>query len=372
LARHDIPVIAIASDPDHHCCRTNVCQEIHYADSRSPEFLDTLREIAPRLKEKAVLFPCSDPPVLVISAHRAELQEHYHIALSDEDVVEMLMDKVRFYSYAQEHGFAIPKTFILRERSDAIDAIDQLEFPGLLKPSIRLPAWDQQTKLKAFKVADGAELLALYDKCSEWTDQLILQQWIEGGDNSLYSCNCYFDAKSEPLATFVAQKIRQWPPGVGYSSLGEECRDDFVLQETLRLFSSVQYRGLGYVEFKRDTNTGKQYIIEPNVGRPTGRSAIAEAGGVELLYTMYCDLIGLPLPAERVQRYRGAKWIDLRHDFQSAFHYWRKGELSLADWWRSWRGKKAFAYFSMKDPAPFLYDIYRSARRIMSREKDRA
>jgi len=283
----------------------------------------------------------------------------------------MLMDKVRFYSYAQDHGFAIPQTFILGNRSDAIEAADQLEFPGLLKPSIRLPAWDRHTKFKAFKVADATEFLALYDRCKDWAGKLILQQWIEGGDDSLYSCNCYFDAQSEPLVTFVAKKIRQWPPRVGYSSLGEECRDDLVLQETIRLFSSVKYHGLGYVEFKRDTNTGKRYIIEPNVGRPTGRSAIAEAGGVELLYTMYCDLIGLPLPVERVQTYQGAKWIDLRHDFQSAFHYWRKGELSIANWWRSWRGKKAFAYFSMKDPVPFLYDIYRSARQVMSRNKDK-
>jgi len=62
---------------------------------------------------------------------------------------------------------------------------------------------------------------------------------------------------------------------------------------------------------------GNRYMIEANLGRPAGRSAIAEAGGVELLFTMYCDVVGLPLPENRVQRYQGAKWIDLRHDLQS-------------------------------------------------------
>ena len=199
-----------------------------------------------------------------------------------------------------------------------------------------------------------------------------MQEWIEGGDDSLYSCNCYFNAKSEPLVTFVARKIRQWPPGIGYSSLGEEVRDDFVRDATIRLFGGVNYHGLGYVEFKRDAVSGKSYIIEPNVGRPTGRSAIAEAGGVELLYTMYCDLLGLPLPAEREQRYVGAKWVDLRHDFQSALHYWRKGELSLADWRRSWRGKKAYAYFAANDPMPFLYDLYRATCKALSPKKKSA
>ena len=70
-----------------------------------------------------------------------------------------------------------------------------------------------------------------------------------------------------------------------------QSRDDVVLRETVRLFKSVNYRGLGYVELKRDERSGEYYIMEPNIGRPTGRSAIAEAGGVELLYTMYCDAL---------------------------------------------------------------------------------
>ena len=61
------------------------------------------------------------------------------------------------------------------------------------------------------------------------------------------------------------------------------------------------------------------------------RSATAEISGVELLYTMYCDAIGWPLPANREQMYQGVKWIYLRHDFQSAFYRWRRGELTLKE-----------------------------------------
>ena len=369
LVRHGIPVIAIASDPDHHCCRTKICQTIHFADTRSPEFLGTLHTIAASLQHKAVLYPCLDPAVLIMSEHRAELQDKFHMALVNADKVDLLTNKVRFYSYAQDHNLPIPQTVFLRERADVAQAVATLEFPVVLKPSVRLPLWDRNTQSKAFKVADANELLALYDRCRDWTDTLIVQEWIEGGDDSLYSCNCYFNAASEPLVSFVARKIRQWPPGIGFSSLGEEVRDDFVRDETLRMFSALNYYGLGYVEFKRDTRTGKSYIIEPNIGRPTGRSAIAEAGGVELLYTMYCDLLGLPLPAAREQRYVGAKWIDLRHDFQSALHYWRKGELSLAEWRRSWQGKKAYAYFAADDPGPFLYDLFGAIRKALRGSK---
>jgi predicted ATP-grasp superfamily ATP-dependent carboligase len=108
-----------------------------------------------------------------------------------------------------------------------------------------------------------------------------------------------------------------------------------VLTQTLELFTNVRLRGLGYLEMKWDAHSGQYRIIEPNIGRPTGRSAIAEAGGVPLIYSMYCDLAGLPLPARREQTYRGAKWIYFKKDLASSWHYWRRGELTVRQWARS-------------------------------------
>lgn len=357
LAARNVPVIAIASDRKHHCCRTKVCERIVFTDTSSEDLLIALEALGPQLEQKAVLYPCQDKSVALISRHRRRLEEWYHVVLSDPDVVDMLMDKDRFYRYAQLTGLPIPPTFFLHSKSDAERAAEKLQFPCILKPPFRSREWDRHTMSKVFKVSSPNELLALYDRTRHWTDTLIAQQWIEGNDADLYSCNCYFNVHSEPVVTFVARKIRQWPPRVGSSCLGEECQNDVVLNETVRLFRSVGYRGLGYVEMKRDARTGTHFIIEPNIGRPTGRSAIAEAGGVELLYTMYCEAVGLPTPKNLEQKYEGVKWIDLRHDFQSAIHYWRRGELSLKEWWHSWRGRKAHALFSWSDPAPFLWDL---------------
>jgi predicted ATP-grasp superfamily ATP-dependent carboligase len=229
-----------------------------------------------------------------------------------------------------------------------------------MKPPMKTPTWEKNTKLKVYKINDQQEFLKVYDQCSNWAELLMAQEWIEGNDADLYSCNCYFNANAEPLVTFIARKIRQWPPETGTSCLGEECRNDPVLEESVKLFHSVNYHGLGYVEMKRDQRTGKHYIIEPNIGRPTGRSAIAEAGGVALLYTKYCDLLNLPLPDNREQKYGNVKWIYLRNDIQSAFHYWRRGKLTLREWWRSIRGWKWDAVWSWTDQAPFWHDLWRS------------
>jgi len=371
LHGHAIPVIGVASDKRHAACRTNVCERVVLADTRGPALLEALIDLGPKLPEKGLLVPCQDKSVRVVSRNRDLLSEHFTIVLPPPDAVELLMDKDAFHAYATERGLPVPTTVELLDREDAVRAAEELTFPCVIKPRLRTWEWDEHTKLKVFKVDSAPALLDVFDRCRPWADRLIAQRWIEGGDDSLYSCNCYFDRESRPLATFVARKLRQWPPGAGSSCLGEEVRNDHVLETTLSLFGGLSYKGLGYLEMKRDAHTGDHYIIEPNVGRPTGRSAIAEAGGVPLLYTMYCDAMGFPLPEERTQRYSGAKWVSLRHDVQSACVYWLRGELSLREWMRSLRGRKAYAVFSRSDPVPFLVDLWQAVgmavKRVVSR-----
>lgn len=357
LSKRGVPVIAIAKDPNHFACRTNACERILFADTTSDEFIETLVTLAPELNEKAVLYPCTDMSVLQISRHREKLADKFHVVLPESEVVEMLMDKISFIKFAQKERLPIPTTFFLKDRCDVEQAMQHLMFPCILKPPIKSPKWEQNTKKKVYKIFNKSELFKIYDQCAAWAEILMVQDCVEGPDANLYSCNCYFNSESEPLVSFIARKLRQWPPEVGTSCLGEEVRNDIVLEESIQLFRRVGYRGLGYVEMKKDDRTGKHFIIEPNIGRPTGRSAIAEAGGVELLYTKYCDVLGLPLPENRVQKYAGVKWIYLRRDFQSAYFYWRRGDITIRDWWRSLRGRKGYAVFSLSDPLPFFVDF---------------
>lgn len=366
LASRKVPVIAVASNPSYYSCRTRVCDEILYTDTGGERLIECLEDLGPSFKEKAVLFPCQDKNVLVISKHRERLEPWYHVMLPDHQIVETLMDKASFYTYAQVKGFPIPCTFILHCREDAERAAQQLNYPVIVKPPYRLRTWSKHTKLKGIIANDPEELLTQYDRHHEWADALIVQELIQGGDRNHYTCNCYFDRRGEPVVTFTSRKIRQWRPETGQACLSEEVKNDIVVTETLRVYCSTEYRGLGYLEMKRDDRSGKYFIIEPNIGRPTGRAATAEAAGVELLYTMYCDAIGLPLPENRQQTYRGVKWMHLLRDLQAALYHWRRGELGFRQWWQSIQGVKAFAIFSWSDPGPFVGAILRAIPVMLS------
>jgi predicted ATP-grasp superfamily ATP-dependent carboligase len=359
LANHGVPVISIANDPKHHISLTKVCEEILFANTDNEEFIELLKVLGPTLNRKAVLYPCGDRNVALLSRNRQSLGKWFQIILPDPDIVEKLMDKVSFYDFAKKEGYPIPRSYFLKNRRDVERASRELNFPCVLKPPARSSEWDENSNFKVHWVTSAEELLYLFENYIDRIKTLIVQEWISGPDSNLYSCNCYFDSSSTPLVTFIARKLRQWPPQRGVSSLGEECNNPIVLNQTLQLLQSVNYKGLGYLEMKVDDRSGKYFIMEANIGRPTGRSAIAECGGVELLYTMYCDAIGWPLPSNREQKYYGVKWIHLRRDFQSAYYYWKRGELSLKEWWFSIRGRKTYALFSWTDPAPFWGDLLR-------------
>lgn len=377
LARRGVPVIGIAADRRHFGACTNACVEIVEADCGTDRLIDVLNDLGARLDRASVLFPCTDGAVDVLSRRRDQLSDTFRLPLADHDVVDLLMDKTRFARHAEATGLAVPRTETLTSRGDAEAAAGRINYPCVIKPPFKTPAWLQHTSAKGFSVADAGELLSVYDRVAGWSPQLIAQEWVQGAEDGLFSCNAYFDRDGTALVTFVARKLRQWPPGVGTSASGVECRNDEVLTEALTLFQRVGFHGLAYLEMKRDARTGRLFIIEPNVGRPTGRSAIAEGGGVELLYTAYCDALGLPLPAGLVQRYVETKWLDLRRDVQAAILARGRGELTVREWVRSLRGPKVHAIWSRRDPMPFANDLARAAstaatalvRRIAARHR---
>ncbi len=356
-----IPVVGVVADAQHFCARTRLPVAIVRATLRGEALVDALVALGARLDQPGVLIPCTDAAVLAVSAGRERLAGAFRFVLPDHADVERLMDKVGFAEHAIATGLAIPPTAVLRSRVDAELAAASLTFPAVLKPGLKGPAWLAATRAKAIRVDTPDELLARYDACASWADVLIAQSWVPGPERSLYSVNTYYDRASAQRVSFVARKLRQWPLDTGTSCLGEEVRSPEAESIARDLFGSVAYRGLGYVEAKEDERTGRLMIIEPNIGRPTGRSAIAEKGGVELLMSAYRDALGEPLPDAVTQEYRGVKWIYWRHDLQAALVRARRGQLSVGDWLTSVKGPKVEAVFSRHDPLPFVADVVHTA-----------
>ena len=367
-----VPVVGIAKDKKYHSCRTNACDLKLYVDTESEELIKLLEKIGPQLKKKAVIIPCQDLNVQVISLYRERLLKWFHIMLPEHEIIEKLLNKADFYDHVLKEKLPLSPTYILKNYSDLERIKNEIIYPCVLKPSVRTTEWLEETSLKAFKVFTEDDLIDLYKKYSSFTDRMIIQQWVDGTDMNLFTCFCYYDNRSKPVITFTSKKIRQWPPLTGQRTLGVEARNEFVEKTTLDLYNSVPFKGLGYLELKKDETTGNYYIIEANVGRPVGPSSLAERAGVEILYTFYCDCVGLERPGNLKQQYKETKWVHLVRDLQSFLYLRKRRQLTFIGWLKSLKGKRAYAIFSWKDPLPFLFLLMKIIRLILfSSEKEK-
>lgn len=364
LSARGVPVVGLAADPGHHCCRTRALDRVVASATSGPALVATLDRLAPDLGDAAVLVPCTDASVATLAHARPYLPATYRMALPDARVVDTLLRKDTFAEHAVGHGIAVPPTLVVTDARTAARVPDELGFPCVVKPPVKSPTWERRVG-KVATITSAEAWRASWSALHALASPLVVQAWVPGAEDQLVSCNAFAFADGREPITFVSRKLRQWPRRTGTTSLGEVVDEPEVADLTRRLLGTVRYHGLLYVEAKR-TPDGRWVVIEPNVGRPTGRSALAEASGVELLLSLYHDVLGMP-PVPQGPIRTDVTWIHWRRDLQSAAAAWRADELTVTDWWRSVRGPKTRAVLDLHDLRPFVGEVQQGLRRVRGR-----
>jgi predicted ATP-grasp superfamily ATP-dependent carboligase len=234
-----------------------------------------------------------------------------------------------------------------------------LAYPAILKPSRRDARWRARHSVKLYEIGAPDELFRRWDALPRDHGPMLLQECIPGPDTQLVFSLTYLTRAGEPLAMFTGRKLRQFPPRFGTSSMAESRWDPEVAELSLTILSALGYVGYASVEFKRDPRDGQLRIIEVT-GRTWYPHGLATRCGINLPWLAYRDC--LDLPVERPLGFPSAvKWIDEDRDLRSALAYRRRGELTLAGWLASYRGRRTYARAAWDDPAPFLHTVRRWA-----------
>jgi len=181
---------------------------------------------------------------------------------------------------------------------------------------------------------------------------LMLQEYIPGDDDQIYIFNGYFDRGSRCLAGFTGHKIRQFPVHVGCASLGVCLWNEKVAQTTIRFMQAIGYQGILDIGYRFDPRDGQYKVLDanPRVGQAF-RLFVAQ-NDMDVVKSLYLDLTGQE-QFEIVPR-EGRRWLIEDFDLISTLHYFQEGTLSLRDWARSFKGVEEAAWFSWKDPRPFV------------------
>jgi predicted ATP-grasp superfamily ATP-dependent carboligase len=364
-----VQVIGIAGDARHFATRTRCVSDVFVVKPGTANLIDCLRGLSN--SNPSVLLPATDLAVSCVAEHSEELSTLFRLANPDPTSIQRSLGKVPFTHHARQHGIPIPRTRFVENLESLRDAARELLAPFVLKPNVKTQLWDDLAGAKVIFAADGAALEQAYLRCQDWSDQFIVQEWVGGGDDAMYSYYAFNAADGRVVAECVGHKIRQWPRLTGSGTLSEICDEPEICKTGRLLLESLDHKGFATINMKRDPSDGKLFVIEANLGRPGMGMFVAEAAGIELSYLAYRSLAELPASAVPHIRFPRSRWVSLKRDVAAAFAGWRKGELSLAAYLRSMRGVRRRAVFDLRDPLPFLYDLLRSPMQMYQRQSNR-
>jgi len=359
LGREKIPCIALSTPDRHPACDTRYCSVITARSWNLAGVVGGLKEIASRLEVKAPLLITRDQGVLWVSQAREELAPWYEIALPEPDTIDLLMNKRRFLLFAQSKGWPVPKTWFIENRDELLAHKSEYVYPAMLKPQLKNDAFRQHSPKKAFQVNSESELLQTYDLVAQWEEQVVVQEWIGGGDDRIAFCLGYRGRDGATRAAFAGRKLMQWPIQCGNTALSEPAPAKWrepLASLTEALWREVGYCGLGSLEFKMRPRNDQPVIVEPTVGRSDYQSELAVLNGLNIPVISYCDLAGIPYeppspPASSVKLVDGfAHWKSFRA-------YRRLGMITLAAWLRLRSGKRRYMIARRGDMAPFWTSI---------------
>jgi D-aspartate ligase len=363
LGRLGVPVYGIHEDRRVPALRSRYCRSSFLWDiARAPahESVQRLIEIGQQIGDRPVLIPTEDVGCLFVDDHADELEQAFRFPRRREGLAGLLSDKEEMYYLCQVNGVQTPATYAPRSRREAKEFAYDASFPVMVK-GVDNRQFDDLPGAGKVAVNSCRELLAAYEMLTGGQKRpILLQEYIPGDATSAWMFNGYFNANSECLFGLTGQKLRQYPPYIGQTSLGRCVENTTVQRLTRLLMDQVEYTGVLDIEFRYDARDGQYKLLDVNPRVGAAFRLFLGQNGLDVVRALYLDLTGQAVPQTSARSER--KWLVENYDLIASLKYHRDGVLGPRDWLRSFCGVEEAGWFALDDPRPFAAMWVRSAR----------
>lgn len=301
---------------------------------------------------RAPLFYDNDDRLALVQDFRSALAPHFSLLLNEPSLADALVDKSRFQALAEVHGLPVPRRFAWEELAGAAG-------PVLAKPTTRT-AWDNSSiRRQLFGGAGKARIFASGREAraavlaTPIAGQLCFQEYVPGGDESIWSFHGFAAPGGEVLAWFVGRKIRTWPALTGDSSYLSLARDERLVAIGKDIARRLGLAGVFKMDFKRSASSGRYYLLEINT-RFNLWHYLGACNGVNLPQVAY-DFLTRNLRPPHADASTRVRWLSLHYDWRAFKERRAGGEITLAGWLGSIAHQPmVYDLFSWSDPKPFL------------------
>lgn len=323
LGRRGVPVYGVDCHKFEigHKSKFVLSSDISYIPYENREIVSKLIDFAKKyFSKKPVLYFAGDEYLYSLIDSLEILNQYYIMPKCyGNGSAKDCLNKAIFYEKCNKLKLDIPATAYLTNDFDISQLPQDIEFPVLLKPVFGHKWKDILAGKKVFVINNIVELNTMIIKHQNRLDNLMLQELIPGGDESIYQLSVYIDDSGNPMEIMCSRKVRQHPNQFGIGSCIKSVWMDDLVQIGLKDLAKLGFKGICDIEYKYDIRNNRWRLIEinPRVGM---YFALCEFVGVNLIWNSYCDFIGRKDMLEKSKEHKdGLSWQYLSRDIPSVF-----------------------------------------------------
>lgn len=310
--------------------------------------LELSREISTKAGAMPILLAIADSSALFIDENVDELSKAFILPRPAPGTLKTLTNKWEMAAAARAHGIPAPYAAYPASRDEVVKYVEAARFPIVMKGVDQLLP---QAKWKKI-VHNVRDLLERYDEaCANGPANLMLQEYIPGGDEAVWMCNAYFGKGSECRAIFSGRKLRQTPPHAGIATLAVCERNELVEEQTRRFMQAMRFEGTCGIGWRYDERDCRYKVLDVNPRISGVFRLFTPTNDMDVVRIAYLDLTRQPIPATALAP--GRKWM-LEEDLFTAITYAQQGELTVRQWIASLRGIEETHWFAFDDVVPFV------------------
>lgn len=321
----------------------------HYKN-KEEDFLNFLIDYGKKQKNKPVLFPGADPYVEFVDNNLDTLKEYFLLPMTKQGLWTEVMDKESLHRLAVKYGVLVPESLRQGDENFEDKLINDIKFPCIVKPTDS-PSFVAKFREKIILCNNRSELDRALKKCNDAELDVIIQRIIPGFDDHMYTFDAHLDQESNVTHWLTCRKLRQYPINFGASVYTEQKYVPELYDISAPFFKEIGYKGFGEIEYKKDENTGKFYLIEINT-RTTNLNSLLYKAGINFPYAAYMELIGKAIEPKAIREDTGYCFRYLQEDILAIRDYVKSGQLSYFQVMKSLFRRKAPAIWSFDDPKP--------------------
>lgn len=332
----------------------------------SPErFLEFLLDLRSDLKHPGIIFPTDDTLLDTLVRLDSKIGGHFKRTYPRSETLNYILDKYNQYLSAKSAGVPVPYTIAPVCRSDLNDWPKEL-FPCVIKGRRGKAYWNK-IGFQANLVTNKDELSYEFKKAG--SIQVIIQEYIPGGDENLFGYTSYITESDKVIAEFYSQKLEQIPKNFGVMRCGVSNSKAPVASQSMDWLEDIGYTGLSYIEYKLDDRDGCYKLVELNA-RSWLNMFMATNSGINFPEKIYHHLTGKQ-EVRTSRQVDGVQWVSRVEEFFYVIGDLIRGRLNIKKRWEN-RPTGKDVILGWKDPLPaFFVPLYMIESYLKNRIKIR-